>query len=258
MIKQITFFKYQGTGNDFVITTDLQDVTTVQIQNLCDRKYGIGADGLIKMKKGGNADFEMMYYNADGSQSFCGNGSRCAVMHAKFLGWIDSECTFMANDGEHLARIEDDTVHLKMHDVDMVLVEDEGYMLNTGSPHYIAYTEELEELDLITAAHAIRYNERFAETGINVNYLEAKNGILYIRTYERGVEDETLSCGTGVTAAAIAHYLEQDSSQKRFSQKVQTQGGPLTVSFEKKNKSFENIYLSGPAVMVYEGKIAIS
>ena len=257
MTKQIHFYKYQGTGNDFVITTDIFDLSTEQIQALCHRKYGIGSDGLIFMKKESKYDFEMMYYNADGSESFCGNGSRCAVMHAKSIGWITNECIFGSNDGPHEARIEDDTVFLKMHNVDMVLVEDEGYMLNTGSPHYIAYTEELDALDLIEAAHAIRYSERFQETGINVNYLEAKNGVLYIRTYERGVEDETLSCGTGVTAAAIAHYLEQESSIKHFSQKIQTKGGPLMVSFDKKPKSFENIFLSGPAVKVFEGEIEL-
>lgn len=257
MSKEITFYKYQGTGNDFVITSDLYELTSEQVIQLCDRKYGIGADGLIVMKKGETSDFDMMYYNADGSESFCGNGSRCAVKHAAFLGWISTECTFNSNDGVHTAIIEGDEVQLKMHDVDMVLVEDEGYMLNTGSPHYIAYTEELDELDLITAAHAIRYNDTFKEVGINVNYLESRNGVLYIRTYERGVEDETLSCGTGATAAAIAHYLEKDSSLKRFSQKIQTKGGPLTITFEKKDNVFSNIYLCGPAVQVYTGTIAI-
>ncbi|MFT7099651.1 MAG: diaminopimelate epimerase [Bacteroidia bacterium] len=257
MTKEITFYKYQGTGNDFIITTDLYKVTTDQIISLCDRKYGIGADGLIVMRKGGTTDFDMMYYNADGSESFCGNGSRCAAKHAAYLGWVSGECTFKSNDGEHTATIEDDEVKLKMHDVDMVLVEDEGYMLNTGSPHYIAYTEELEELDLITAAHAIRYNDNFKEVGINVNYLEAKNGILYMRTYERGVEDETLSCGTGATAAAIAHYLEKESTVKKFSQKIQTKGGALVVTFSKKDTVFSNIYLCGPAVQVYSGKISI-
>jgi|TARA_B110000902_G_scaffold189187_1_gene214150 diaminopimelate epimerase len=255
MSKKITFYKYQGTGNDFIITSDIYEVSTEQIIQLCDRKYGIGADGLIVLKKSESVDFDMMYYNADGTESFCGNGSRCAVMHAKYLGWTEDKCLFNSNDGKHTAIIEGEEVRLQMHDVDMVLVEDEGYILNTGSPHYIAYTEEIDELDLITAAHAIRYNETFSETGINVNYLEARNGIIYIRTYERGVENETLSCGTGVTAAAIAHYLEKESTLKKVSQKIQTKGGPLTVTFEKKQKTFENIYLCGPAVRVYEGEI---
>ena len=257
MSKSITFYKYQGTGNDFVITSDLFEITTEQIIRLCDRKFGIGADGVIVMKSDSKLDFDMMYYNADGSESFCGNGSRCAVMHAKFLGWVNDECEFNSNDGAHTAIIEDEEVRLKMHDVDMVLVEDEGYILNTGSPHYIAYTEELQELDLLTAAHAIRYNDTFKETGINVNYLEGKNGVLHIRTYERGVEDETLSCGTGVTAAAIANYLDTESTHKRYSQKLQTKGGPLTVTFDKKKESFENIYLCGPAVQVFEGKVEL-
>lgn len=254
---KLNFFKYQGTGNDFVITSDIFDIDTDQITKICDRKFGIGADGLIVMRENSKLDFDMMYYNADGSESFCGNGSRCAVMHAKHLGWISDECKFNSNDGEHFATIDGSQVNLQMHDVDMVLVEDEGYIMNTGSPHYIVYTEELQELDLITAAHTIRYNEVFAESGINVNYLESKNGVLHIRTYERGVEDETLSCGTGATAAAIAQYLESESSHKRFSQKLQTAGGPLVVTFEKKNKSFENIFLCGPAVLVFEGNIDI-
>ena len=257
MTKEITFYKYQGTGNDFIITTDLYKVTTDQIISLCDRKYGIGADGLIVMRKGGTTDFDMMYYNADGSESFCGNGSRCAAKHAAYLGWVSGECTFKSNDGEHTATIEDDEVKLKMHDVDMILVEDDGYMLNTGSPHYVAYTEEIELLDIVPAAHAVRYSDRFKETGINVNFLESKNGILHIRTYERGVEDETLSCGTGATAAAIVNYLETESSHKRFSQKLKTKGGTLTVTFEKKSTTFENIYLCGPAALVFEGEIQL-
>jgi diaminopimelate epimerase len=251
------FYKYQGTGNDFVITSDSYSLSTEQITALCDRKYGIGADGVILMKKESNLDFDMIYYNADGSESFCGNGSRCAVMHAKHLGWIENECSFNSNDGGHTATINEDLVSLQMHDVDMVLVEDDGYILNTGSPHYISYVESLDNIDIIADAHAIRYNETFTETGINVNFLESKNGVLHIRTYERGVENETLSCGTGVTAAAIAHYLEKESTHKKFTQKLLTKGGALSVSFEKKKQSFENIWLTGPAVRVYEGDIAI-
>ena len=255
---EIQFYKYQGTGNDFIIINDLDGhLSTEDIINLCDRKYGIGADGIIFMNKTEDVDFKMMYFNADGSASFCGNGSRCAVKHAQYLGWITDQCKFSSNDGVHAAEINEEMVKLKMHDVDFIIVEDMGYILNTGSPHYIAYTEEINELDLIKAAHEIRYSERFKEVGINVNYLEPKNGILHIRTYERGVEDETLSCGTGVTAAAIAHYLEQDSTQKNFKQKLQTKGGSLHVSFEKKKDRFQNIVLSGPANLVFEGNISL-
>lgn len=254
---EIQFYKYQGTGNDFIIIDDLQDyLPTQDIINLCDRKYGIGADGVIFMNKAENVNFKMMYFNADGSESFCGNGSRCAVKHAQYLGWISNECTFISNDGEHYAEIDEESVKLKMHDVDFIVVEDMGYILNTGSPHYIAYTEEINELDLVKAAQEIRYSDRFKDVGINVNYLEPKNGILHIRTYERGVEDETLSCGTGATASAIAHYLEQNSTQKSFKQKLQTKGGSLYVSFEKTKERFQNITLSGPATLVFQGKIA--
>lgn len=255
---RIQFYKYQGTGNDFIIINDLDGhLSTEDIINLCDRKYGIGADGIIFMSKTKDIDFKMMYFNADGSESFCGNGSRCAVKHAQYLGWISGQCIFTSNDGDHAAEIEEETVKLKMHDVDFIVVEDMGYILNTGSPHYIAYTEGINELDLIKAAHEIRYSERFKDVGINVNYLEPKNGILHIRTYERGVEDETLSCGTGVTAAAIAHYLEQNSTQKNFKQKLQTKGGSLYVSFEKKKDRFQNIVLSGPANLVFHGSILL-
>lgn len=255
---KIQFYKYQGTGNDFIIINDLDGhLSTEDIINLCDRKYGIGADGIIFMSKTKDIDFKMMYFNADGSESFCGNGSRCAVKHAQYLGWISGQCIFTSNDGDHAAEIEEETVKLKMHDVDFIVVEDMGYILNTGSPHYIAYTERINELDLIKAAHEIRYSERFKDVGINVNYLEPKNGILHIRTYERGVEDETLSCGTGVTAAAIAHYLEQNSTQKNFKQKLQTKGGSLYVSFEKKKDRFQNIVLSGPANLVFHGSILL-
>jgi diaminopimelate epimerase len=255
---KIQFYKYQGTGNDFIIIHDLDGyLPTEDIINLCNRKYGIGADGIIFMNKTEDVDFKMMYFNADGSASFCGNGSRCAVKHAQYLGWIFDQCKFTSNDGEHAAEIDEEMVKLKMHDVDFIVVEDLGYILNTGSPHYIAYTEEINELDLIKAAHEIRYSERFKEVGINVNYLEPKNGILHIRTYERGVEDETLSCGTGVTAAAIAHYLEQNSTQKNFKQKLQTKGGSLHVSFEKKKDRFQNIVLSGPANLVFQGNILL-
>ncbi|MEJ6786682.1 MAG: diaminopimelate epimerase [Bacteroidota bacterium] len=257
MSKTLTFYKYQGTGNDFIIITDTVELSAEQITTLCDRKFGIGADGLILMKQESTLDFDMMYYNADGSESFCGNGSRCAVMLAHKLGWIKESCAFNSNDGAHSALLEDNEVQLKMHDVDMILVEDDGYMLNTGSPHYVAYTEEIEFLDIVPAAHAVRYSDRFKETGINVNFLESKNGILHIRTYERGVEDETLSCGTGATAAAIVNYLETESSHKRFSQKLKTKGGTLTVTFEKKSTTFENIYLCGPATLVFEGKIEL-
>ena len=255
---RIQFYKYQGTGNDFIIINDLDGhLSTEDIINLCDRKYGIGADGIIFMSKTKDVDFKMMYFNADGSESFCGNGSRCAVKHAQYLGWISGQCIFTSNDGDHAAEIDEETVKLKMHDVDFIVVEDMGYILNTGSPHYIAYTEGINELDLIKAAHEIRYSERFKDVGINVNYLEPKNGILHIRTYERGVEDETLSCGTGVTAAAIAHYLEQDSTQKNYKQKLQTKGGSLHVSFEKKKDRFQNIVLSGPANLVFQGIISL-
>lgn len=259
MDNKYSFFKYQGTGNDFIIFSEFIELSKDQIQHLCDRKFGIGADGLILMKKSNNKDFdfEMMYYNADGSESFCGNGSRCSVMHANTLGWISDSCTFTSNDGIHQAKIVDQLVHLKMHDVSMILLQDEDFMLNTGSPHYIIFEENIDELDIVPIAQEIRYNDTFKEVGINVNFVEIKGTKLSVRTYERGVEDETLSCGTGVTAAALAHYLYADIKRKDCKTKINTLGGELSVSFTKTEKAFQNIYLIGPAEFVFSGKVEI-
>ncbi|MBT8327246.1 MAG: diaminopimelate epimerase [Bacteroidia bacterium] len=256
MTKKIHFYKYQGTGNDFVITSDIYQITTQQIQLLCDRKFGIGADGVIVMKKDSSVDFDMMYYNADGSESFCGNGSRCAVMHAKFLGWISDQCSFNSNDGQHEASINNELVNLKMHDVIEVGSSGQDFIANTGSPHYIRFQDTLN-LDIVSPAKEIRYSNEFKEEGINVNFVVSKDDSLQIRTYERGVEDETLSCGTGVTASVIAEYVKSQHSGSDYYRKVETEGGMLAVSFTKTELGFQNIYLIGPAVQVFSGEIGI-
>jgi diaminopimelate epimerase len=256
MTNKISFFKYQGTGNDFVITTDIFDVNKELIIKICDRKYGVGADGLIVMKQQSNLDFDMMYYNADGSESFCGNGSRCAVMHAKFLGWISDECNFNSNDGRHEAFVDQKIVKLRMHDVENVATDGTDFIANTGSPHYVIFKEDLN-FDIVSKAKAIRYSEKFKEQGINVNFLKPEISALNIRTYERGVEDETLSCGTGVTAAVISEYIRDNHTSPSYARKVETQGGALAVSFDKTENGFENIYLIGPAVQVFEGEITL-
>ncbi len=256
MRNKISFYKYQGTGNDFVITSDSYNLSTETIVKLCDRKFGIGADGLIVMKQDSNLDFDMMYYNADGSESFCGNGSRCAVMHAKHLGWIADTCNFNSNDGEHSAIVDNNIVKLKMHNVREVAHNGQDYITYTGSPHYIVLRDDLN-FDIVEDAKTIRYSPPFKEKGINVNYIKSTTESLFIRTYERGVEDETLSCGTGVTAAVIVEYVDNDTQSTNHVRKVETQGGSLAVSFDKTDNGFENIYLMGPAVLVFQGEVSI-
>jgi diaminopimelate epimerase len=256
-MNKILFYKYQGTGNDFVITTDLYEPTAKQIQFLCNRKYGIGADGLIVMKQDSDVDFDMMYYNADGSESFCGNGSRCAVMHAKYLNWIDTSCHFNSNDGTHYAEVEDDLVRLKMHDVDEIKPIGDDFETNTGSPHYLIFKDSLD-IPVVEEAQKIRFNETYKEKGINVNFLKPEKDCLRIRTYERGVEDETLSCGTGVTAAVLAEFASNNAKASTKERVVSTQGGDLAVRFTFDGESYKNIYLIGPAVRVFKGEILLT
>lgn len=256
MTKSITFYKYQGTGNDFVITSDIYEVTTSQIQYLCDRKFGIGADGLIVLKQEANADFDMMYYNADGTESFCGNGSRCAVMHAHHLRWIDKSCTFNSNDGVHEAEIEGNLVKLKMHDVMSIEARGADYETNTGSPHYISFANSLD-FDIVSKAKTIRYSKEYEKNGINVNFISPLIDALKIRTYERGVEGETLSCGTGVTAAALTEHYSKIGEDGNYLRTIQTQGGELQVSFTVSNGKYIKIFLIGPAVKVFKGEVLL-
>lgn len=258
-MKTIKFQKFQGTGNDFVITEDLQAPSKAIIQQICDRKYGIGADGLICMKAGGNGvDFQMMYYNADGSESFCGNGSRCSVRYAFNRSWIGEQCAFSSNDGIHQAQIDEDWVQLKMHDLNQIYQRGADYQLNTGSPHYITYVDELDQLEIVEPAQNIRYSEEFKDQGINVNFLCEVEHALHVRTYERGVEDETLSCGTGVTAAALAHHQKNGLPNGSHKQAIMTKGGELEILFTYQDGQYTNIYLNGPAEFVFEGEIQLS
>ncbi|HEY9117485.1 MAG TPA: diaminopimelate epimerase [Roseivirga sp.] len=254
----ISFYKYQGTGNDFVMIDNRENVFDKNdiklVTKLCDRKFGIGADGVILIEQSITSDFEMVYYNPDGSQSLCGNGSRCAVMFARFLGLIKDETNFMAIDGEHYAKIEGENVHLKMHDVETYEVINNDFLIDTGSPHYIQFVENTEAIDPITEGRKIRYSDRFKEKGVNVNFLEkVDEENVKIRTYERGVENETLSCGTGCTAAALSMAIDNDIS----SVGLQAMGGNLRVDFQKENRRFTNIYLIGPAEQVFQGQIEI-
>ena len=257
----LTFYKYQGTGNDFVMIDNRKcifDKANVKlIKQLCDRKFGIGADGLILIENTDGIDFNMIYFNADGSQSFCGNGSRCAVSFASYLGIIGNKAQFLSTDGEHEAWInQDGEVSLKMHDVESIEKDENFYFINTGSPHYIVSKNDVNEVDVYYEGQKIRYNERFILEGTNVNFVNYKTDSIDIRTYERGVEDETLSCGTGVTASALSWADKNKSSAGKI--EVHTKGGILQVAYKRDDfGGFHDIWLIGPAKMVFKGEFLI-
>ena len=257
---KIEFYKYQGTGNDFIMIDGrgLQlEFSADQIQSICDRRFGIGADGLIILLNHPDLDFEMDYYNADGSKSFCGNGSRCAQAFAKDLGIIESNSNFLAIDGEHEGKIEGETYATKMGDVDESCIEQKGddWFIHTGSPHYIRYSSDVEQEDVYALGSSIRYSESYKAEGTNVNFVEEVKDGISVRTYERGVEDETLSCGTGVTAAAISYALKNHLDVNEV--KVKTRGGKLSIRLERNGNEFSNIWLVGPAVQVFKGTFIV-
>ena len=250
----IQFHKYQGTGNDFVMIDNREQVfdrnNLEAVTRLCDRRFGIGADGVILIEHDHEADFEMVYFNPDGSQSLCGNGSRCAVMFAQYLGIINTNTTFRAIDGLHEAQIKGDQVHLLMHDVHEYQQVGADHVFDTGSPHYIRYVSEVEGLDVVEAGRAIRYSDTYKNEGINVNFIDrVDDNSAKIRTYERGVENETFSCGTGCTAAALSLALNGAESPVS----LKAVGGDLQVAFQKNEETFSNVYLIGPAQKVFEG-----
>ncbi len=253
----LNFTKYQATGNDFIMIDDRQQVfniqNTGQIGNLCHRRFGVGADGLILLREHPTVDFEMIYFNPDGSQSLCGNGSRCALRFAESLDMIEEKATFKAVDGIHSGHIEGDLVYIKMQDVPGIQVyEDKSFYVDTGSPHYISLVSDLEDLDVVSEGRSIRYQDRFSPGGTNVNFVKEQSGLCKVRTYERGVEAETYSCGTGVTAVALVMATLGMASPV----KLDTQGGELEVSFhQNENGSFQDIYLIGPACEVFQGAV---
>ena len=257
-MKKLHFHKYQGTGNDFILidnTAGENALTNEQITRLCDRRFGIGSDGLILIQPSLNSDFDMVFYNPDGSQSFCGNGSRCAVQFAHHIGIASESGTFNAIDGIHGYRIESSLVQIDMRDVLTTSVVGDHYEINTGSPHLIIYTSRLNELDVFNEGRKIRYSSKYASQGINVNFVEEKDNSLLIRTYERGVENETYSCGTGVTAAALSYHMRHPAERQLT---LHTLGGPLNVKWEINNQGgYHQIVLSGPANFVFEGEITI-
>lgn len=255
-----TFYKYQGTGNDFIMIDNRDNAfpknNTKLVAKLCDRRFGIGADGLILLENGTGGDFSMVYYNSDGNQStMCGNGGRCIVAFAKQLELIDAQTEFMAVDGMHVARINDDgTVSLQMKDVHNVTVYQNYVFLDTGSPHHVELVDNLDEFDVKRVGSQIRYSGMYGDAGSNVNFVAASGTDKFsVRTYERGVEYETLSCGTGVTAVAIAMKVLGKTDSEIV--KLQTPGGELEVSFLQDGQQFKEIYLTGPAAFVFKGVI---
>jgi diaminopimelate epimerase len=257
---QILFYKYQGTGNDFIMIDNRSEFFPKTqphlIKHLCDRKFGIGADGLILLENHRQYDFKMVYYNSDGNESsMCGNGGRCLVAFAKQIGVIDYKAQFEAIDGYHFAEIEENgIVALQMKDVEVIKEYEKYTFLNTGSPHHVQLVDDLVAMDVKTEGAKIRYSDLYGAAGSNVNFVnQLANSIFAVRTYERGVEDETLSCGTGVTAVAIA--MHKAGKVKNNVIDLHVEGGKLRVQFDVDHGRYSNVFLLGPATFVFDGKI---
>jgi len=261
---KIGFHKYQGTGNDFIIIDNRVlklNPDSQQVAFLCNRRFGIGSDGLMLLDEKPGYDFAMRYYNPDGKEStLCGNGGRCMTAFADKLGLIGIESRFFASDGEHISRIirKEDAqmiVNLKMKDVKVPFLSRDHFFIHTGSPHYILFDENVETMDILKKAREIRYSDCFIEKGTNVDFVEFLEDGLFVRSYERGVEDETLSCGTGVTASSLAAAMLKPDNPGMF--RIKTRGGELKVSFNQDQNVFTNIWLEGAAMFVYSGEIKI-
>ncbi len=255
---KIPFYKYQGTGNDFVMIDNRskrfpkENITA--ILKICDRNFGIGADGVILIENDAEFDFKMIYFNADGSQTFCGNGGRCAVAFAKHLEIISLKTKFIAFDGAHFAKIENEIVSLQMIDVDEVIVNDNSVFTYTGTQHHIELVENLETYPVFEMGRKIRNS--YPSPGSNVNFVEQVNhNTFQVRTYEKGVENETLACGTGVTAVAIAMHKTKKTTKQMI--KLPVMGGNLHVSFDENEGKYTNVFLKGPAEFVFKGDIEI-
>ncbi|MBW4362327.1 diaminopimelate epimerase [Flavobacterium taihuense] len=259
---QLEFYKYQGAGNDFVMIDNRSGFfpkeNTQLIEHLCDRRFGIGGDGLILLENDTETDFKMVYYNSDGNQSsMCGNGGRCLVAFAKDLEVIEDKTTFIATDGLHHASFEDNgLVSLQMIDVPTIDIKKDHSFLNTGSPHHVQMVEDLEHYNIKEEGAAIRYGELYGAAGSNINFVKKIDDTTFrLRTYERGVEDETLACGTGATAVAIAMNATGQTDATAIN--INVEGGKLVVSFDKTPNGFTNVFLKGPAEFVFKGTIDI-
>jgi len=259
----IEFSKYQGTGNDFILVDDRAgrlSLNSSTIARLCDRHFGIGADGLIILRTLTGFDFEMLYYNSDGNtSSMCGNGGRCIMAFARSLGIAGSEANFNAADGAHRAIAISETpgiVKLKMSDVSEIRRNDDHLFLDTGSPHVVIFVDDVSKVDVRKLGREIRNSDTYRSNGVNVNFVQVAVNRILVRSYERGVEDETLSCGTGVTASALAtDYLGKLPPNDHC--KVQTLGGDLRVYFDKSGSAYSNVWLEGEATFVFAGTYTI-
>jgi diaminopimelate epimerase len=261
----LDFQKYHGAGNDFILIDDragrvLPRLTTDRVAGVCHRHFGVGADGLMLLRPGEEGiDFEMIYYNADGSTStLCGNGARCILRFAHDLGIHRDTYTFRAADGIHTGRIAGDQICLSMHDIATYERDGAAYLLNTGSPHYVVFRNDLDEVDVLREGRAVRYAERYRERGVNVNFAAETERGIDLLTYERGVEAETLACGTGVTAAAIAYRLAHDPGGRGpFRVDVRARGGDLFVRGVRTRSGFGQLELWGPAERVFGGRLTL-
>lgn len=260
--RTIDFVKFQGAGNDFVMINLMTDnllLTEQQVETLCNRRFGIGADGLITISRSEVAQFKMTYYNCDGRPaSFCGNGGRCTAAFAFSLGIVGKTMTFEGFDGLHHAEIkevDDDKyiVELSMRDVNQFNLRNHDLIVDTGSPHFVTQVDDAQSVDIVTEGRRIRYDKSISENGVNVDFVEKRDSKLFVRTYERGVEDETLACGTGVTASALAASLWFGWNDVN----IETLGGNLNVKFDKSGNSFTNVRLTGPAVASFRGSVKI-
>ncbi len=260
----LDFYKYQGAGNDFIMVDNrllaFNHHNPQVIAALCHRRFGIGADGIMFLQNHADYDFEMIYYNADGNpSSMCGNGGRCIVAFAKHLSVIKNETTFLAVDGSHYAKISDDNqlISLQMNDVDTINFDGDASILDTGSPHYVIKQQNLANFDVFYEGKKIRNQLNYKEKGINVNFVEAEGEGYFVRTYERGVEDETFACGTGVTAVALAMAAKKNL-KGHIKTPIRVLGGKLLITFNSNENTFTNIFLTGPAEMVFKGHFKLN
>lgn len=257
---KIQFYKYQGTGNDFILVDNrdnrINHHNPQLIRQVCNRRFGVGGDGIMFLQNIEGYDFEMVYYNADGNpSSMCGNGGRCIVAFAKYLGIIKNETDFLAVDGPHHAKIseEGNWVSLQMIDVDTVTRDGDAYVLDTGSPHYVKLARNLSHKDVYTEGYAIRNNDIYRANGINVNFVEPADEGYFVRTFERGVENETYACGTGVTAVALV-MAKHHNKTGHIVTPIKVLGGKLTIHFNYDGKTYSDIFLEGPATQVFSGE----
>lgn len=256
----LTFYKYHGAGNDFIMIDNRDgnfDVTDIEkIKLLCHRRFGIGADGMQIVQNHPDYDFEMVFVNSDGSIGpMCGNGGRCIVhfvYHILKMIKDPKNIKFLAIDGEHEAEIDEDIVKLKMQNVNEIGTRNDLPFIRQGTtPHNILFVTDLKNFPVVTVGKSIRNAD---PDGVNVNFVEHVDSIFHVRTYERGVEDETWACGTGATSVAIAsHNL---GILKENTCNVKQPGGDLVIEFEKmQDGTYQNIWLTGEAKCVFKGEI---